>query len=381
MRKISFILFLVLSIAIDGAFVDTRSQIRVSRSRWVDTTDTDVYAVFELWTEYLNARPDTMWGGSAWTPEQARFWSDIDLTASLIYEPNDRDFFSTYKPTVMAIVSEGRRYSIRTLFYAEGLRPPDDYENPGAIVRVYAERENGDYGAWKLRNALGVNTEQWNRPAIGKLTFVSEPSREFDIELARRSVAFCDSITGAFPFFDWDPFEFYIAQSREEAARILGVEYSIDGNPEGYAMRRYDILVSGKGSEWYPRGFARMVSTGPALSPHRVVREGFVTWLCDRYDRTFAAKMSEVAAAIGSDDAISFQDYVDRTRDAPAISRHFYGAILCEMVYDAQGSAGIEALFRAGTTDEDLYEAIESILGYGRREFQTAWRQKIMEFL
>ena len=361
------------------ATVPASAQVDVVVSRGVDTADASKREVLDLWVDYLSSRPDVMWSDQNWDGAKSRLWRDFDLTAPLVYQFGADQFLRTYRPTVMAIEREGDLYSIRTLFYAEGLDSADVDRNVWAIVRVYAGREGGD---WKLRNALGVVTSDWNRPAIGKITFVTSPSHEFDIRLARRSVAFCDSISGVFPFFSWDSFDFYIANSREEADGIIGLEYFYAGPARARAMRANDILITGAGSEWYPEELVRMIATGPGLAPHRVVQEGFVGWLGGWQGISYERQMPEIAAVVASDNNILFQDYVSggQSRNLSG-SAFFPGAVLCDMVYAAAGAAGIETLFNAGRRDADLYGAIEATTGLDQAAFQNAWRQRILEFL
>jgi hypothetical protein len=372
----SFVLFV--STLVIGANSAVWSQIDVTLSSGVDTTDVDKMAVFELWTDYLNSSPGEIWADSVWDGDKIRFWRDFDLTAPFVYRNDADSFFSTYTPTVMAIEKEGTKYSIRTLFYAEGLEPPSNNQNLRAIVRVYA---GNDEGQWKLRNALGVCTEDWNRPAIGKITFVSPPSHDFDVALARRSVAFCDSISDVFGFFQWDSFDFYITDSREEVDRVIGLEYYFAGFPWGRAMRQYDILITGRGTEWYPRGLVQMVATGSGLNPHPIVRDGIAGWLGGWQQKTYAENMRDVAASVAAGEEVSFRTYVEQDRDIHAEGLlYFPGAVLCELVFDARGADGIEALFKAGGSTGDLYRAIDSTLGFTRSAFEQAWRAKILEY-
>lgn len=352
--------------------------VRVSLSLSVDTTDVDRRAVFELWLDYLNSRPGEMWRDPDWNAAKSRLWRDFDLTAPYVYPSSTDSVTGRYRPIVIAIDEEENRYSIRTLFYEEGLEPPEDTRNPWAIVRVYAQREGG---AWKLRNALGVHTERWHRPAIGMITFVSSPVHEFDVALALRSVAFCDSICEVFDFFDWGPFDFYVTDSREDVSRILGLEYHLFGFGSGLVMRSQDILITGSGREWDPYGLARMVATGPGIDPHPIVPRGFAAWVGGWNGRSYEDNMVDVAAFLAANSVVSFDDYVARGREYGMEGIPFFpGAVLCDMVFEASGAGGIEALFKSGGTAEDLYAAIESTLGLGRVAFQRTWRQKVLDF-
>jgi hypothetical protein len=355
-----------------------QERIPIAVGRAVDTTDVDKRAVLALWTDYLDSRPDAMWSNPEWNAEKNRFWLDFDLTAPFVYRFGSDTSPGTLRPTVMAIQREGKRYSIRTLFWGEGLDGSDDGPDPWAIVRVYAERVDG---MWRLRNALEVETESWNRPAIGKITFVSPPSHDFDIRLARRSVAFCDSLSELFPFFKWGSFDFYVANRPEDVDRVIGLEYYRDGFPRVRAMRSQDILITGEGSEWCPRGLVRMVAVGPGLVPHPIVEQGFVGWAGGWSGRSYQDNMRDVAAFMAANDSLSFQDYVGRDFGAQSEGTgDFPGAVICDMVFAAAGAAGIEALFEAGRSDEDLYRAIQSATGLDRMAFQRAWRSRILAF-
>jgi hypothetical protein len=352
--------------------------IRVTLSDAVDTTDADKRDVFELWVDYLNSGPAEMWQNPEWDEAKSRLWSDFDLTAPFVYASVSDSVLQRYRPTVIGIDREGDRYSIRTLFYGEGLNPPDDTRNAWAIVRVYAQREGG---SWKLRNALGVCSENWHRPAIGKITFVSPPSHEFDVALALRSVAYCDSICDIFDFFEWGPFDFYITDNPEEVDRILGLEYHLDGPAPFRAMRSYDILITGHGSEWYPFGLAQMVAWGPGVDPHPMLREGFAAWIGGWNGEDYEEHMAEVASFVAATDTTSFDDYVTRAGNNEIQGiQYFPGAVLCDMVFEARGADGIETLFKSGRTDDDLYAAIEATLNLDPEAFQRAWRQKVLEF-
>jgi hypothetical protein len=357
------------------------AQIDVVVSRGVDTTNGSKKEVLDLWTDYLNSRPDVMWSDQDWDGAKSRLWRDFDLTAPFVYQAGADQFLQTYRPTVMAIEREGDLYSIRTLFYAEGLDSADADRNVWAIVRVYAGRESGE---WKLRNALGVLTKDWNRPAIGKITFVSPPAHDFNTRLALRSVAFCDSLSGLFPFFSWDSFDFYITSSREDADRIIGLEFFHAGPARGRAMRADDILITGAGSEWYPEGLVRMVAKGNGIAPHELVENGFAGWVGGWDGRPYDRWMPEIAAFVAENNSLVFDDYAAGNRipdlAGPGL-RYFPGAVVCDMVYAAAGASGIETLFKAGRRDADLYRAIESTTGLGRTAFQNAWRARVLEFL
>jgi hypothetical protein len=363
---------------VGGALSYSAAQVDISVSRVVDTGDVDKKAVLDLWIDYLNSDPGAMWSDQNWDDEKSRFWLDFDLTAPFVYQLGPDGLPREYRPTVMAIEKEGELYSIRTLFNVDGLDSADGSGNPWAITRVYAERTDG---GWKLRSALGVLTERWNRPAIGKITFVSPPTHDFDIRRARQAVAFCDSVSKQFSFFRWDSFNFYITDRREDVDRVIGLEFFAEGFPNARVMRSYDLLITGKGSEWSPNELVQMVAGGPGLTPHAIVGPGFAGWVGGWNGRSYRDNMAEIASRVAASDLPSLEDYLDLgSRAGVDDESYFPGAVMCDMVFAAAGASGIETLFRSGVGDQGLYRAIQSATGLGRAAFQQAWRQRVLDF-
>lgn len=370
--------FFAIGLLVTGAMpagVSARIDVGVARS--VDTTDAERKIVLDLWVDYLESDPRAMWQSQEWDEEKRRFWLDFDLTAPFVYRSdaggNSRDF----RATVLAVEREGERYSIRTLYYAVGGDSVDTGRDPWAIVRVFAQRVGGQ---WKLRNALGVLTERWNRPAIGKVTFVLPPGHHFDTRLARNAVAFCDSVSELFPFLDWDPFDFYITNRREDVDRIIGLDYLSDGYPTWRALRSQDILITAKGSEWAPHALVRMMVSGPGISPHAIIESGFPGWIGGWGGLSFGENMSRIAAGLASGELASFQRYVDEAGEPGRPETVFAGAVVCDMVFAASGAVGIQTLLQAGRGDRELEQAIQESTGMDPDGFERAWRRYVLDF-
>ncbi|MGD8413657.1 MAG: hypothetical protein PVF33_05465 [Candidatus Latescibacterota bacterium] len=351
--------------------VSATAQVAVSVSGAVDTTDVEIKAVLDLWVDYVNSQPGQMWNDLNWDGEKSRLWLDFDLTAPFVYRNGDAGEMSV---SVLAIEREGELYSVRTLFQTEGPDTSGPGWIPWAAVRVFAQKVDGQ---WKLRNALDVLTSAWHRPAIGRITFVFPPAHDFDILQARRAVSFCDSISDRFPFFRWDPFYFFITKRREDVDRIIGLDYYAAGFPSARTMRKYDIMITGEGSEWCPRELAEMAASGPGLAPHPIVLRGFAGWVGGWGGRSYRENMIRIAAGAPGE----FEDYVERGANARDEDEQcFPGAVVCDMVFAAAGVSGIEALFKAGAEPEDLYRAIQSATGLDRSGFRQAWRRYIEQF-
>lgn len=90
-------------------------------------------------------------------------------------------------------------------FQTDGLEGAYRKSNPWCITKLYAVKEDGE---WRLKNALPVITEKWDKKAIGKITFIYPQQHQFNDELATKANQFCHELTKEFKFLEWRPFEF-----------------------------------------------------------------------------------------------------------------------------------------------------------------------------
>ena len=358
--------------------VDTlRYRVDPVLSARVDTSDADVRDVVELWLRYLDDRADGRDGRQYWDPREVRRWDAFNLSAHWVFQYSG--FFEVYRPTVLSVEPRSEnRYTIRTLFYGEGLDPSIQRQNPWAITRQFAERDETT-DQWWLQNPLGVITRDWMRSKVRHITFVYPPTHEFSLERAVHAATFCDSIVDVFPFFDITPFEFYITDSPEMLDIMIGIEYSLSGFPATRAMVNHGMLFTARGDEWNPHELAHMVVANQH-NPDPVVARGFPGWVGGWDGASYRENMKGVSAWLWENPDVSFDDLVNGT------GRYGYpglevvpGAVLCDLAYMMGGVVGVQKLFAGGAVNGGLYGVIDDVFGVDPENFQFMFRARVRE--
>lgn len=345
----------------------------------VDTSKQETKEIVALWVNYLSSKPDSIYNNPYWNQEEKKKYRDVDFTRPYLYQFPSAQLLNYYKPTILSIEKEGEHYAIRTLFSADGLEGIYRQSNPWCITKLYAVKENNQ---WKLKNALPVLTQHWKRKTIGKITFIYPPEHPFNETLAKKANQFCDSITSAFQFSDWKPFDFYITKNSDELGKLLGFDFYFAGITTGIGMNDRRILLSGMDSEWYPHEFVHLVV--PKSDRHWMVEEGMATWVSEhpRWDMTFEEGAKILSQALSKNDTITFKDIVNKTWGAQNASLYYYstGAILCKLIYDKGGVSAIKKLLTTPHDDDQLTQTICELLKIKATDFDQFLRTEILKY-
>lgn len=339
----------------------------------VDTTNKEVMEVVQLWKNYLSSSPDKIYDNPYWNEEEKAKYTDFDFTRAALYALPAEQLLNYYKPTLLSVEKDDVNYVLRTIFNAEGLNGQYKKSNPWCITRVYAVKENGQ---WRLKNALPMITANWQRKTVGKITFIYPSEHNFNLEQALDAAAFCDEVTKKFQLNDWQPFDYYITKNGDELGELLGFDFFFTGYTTGKAMVESRILLSGIDSEWYPHEFVHMMVEDK--SRHRLIDEGFATWLGGATGKTFEENAAMLAEQLNANEKIGFCDILSHWgREFAA----FYttGAIICKIVYEKGGIEAIKQLLNTPDDDEVLIRTVCEIMDINRNEFDSFIRREVLE--
>src|SRR5689334_23084295 len=171
----------------DTLFENQKIQVEI-HSR-VDTTKNEIKEISTLWTNYLSAEPDKISDNPYWNEEEKLKYKDFDFSRSLLFKSPSSQLLRQFKPKILSIEKEGEYYAIRTIYSADGLDGEYRKSDPWAIQKVYAVRENNQ---WRLKNALPIISQHWNRKTVGKITFIYPPDHTFNEESAVKANDFCN---------------------------------------------------------------------------------------------------------------------------------------------------------------------------------------------
>ncbi len=375
MKKSIISIFLLLFMFASDLIYGQNSKIDVTIHSRVDTTQKEINEVFNLWTDYLNSKPDSLYNNTNWNNAEKLKYRNFDLSIPYLYQFPSNNLLGYYKPTVLSIEKEGDYYGIRTIFAADGLDGEYRKSNPWCITKLYAIKENNE---WKLKNALPIITENWNKKTLGKITFIYPQQHKFNEELAAKASMFCDEISIEYKYLDWKPFDFYITNSGDELGKLLNFDFFFAGYTTGIGMNENRILLSGLGSEYYPHEFVHLII--PKQERHYMIEEGFATWKGGQGGKSFEESVKLLANELSKNDTVKFLDVLNKKWGWQYAAFYTTGAIFCKSAYDKGGEDLVKLLLNIPPDDEKLFEAICKLFEIKEEEINIFWRKEVLKF-
>ena len=375
MKKILIPIALLLCLFAAIYATTEQAKIDVTIHSRVDTTQSEIKEIAELWTDYLNSQPDNVRDNPHWNTAEKHKYRNVDFSIPYLYQMPSTQLLEYYKPTILSIEKEGDYYGIRTIFAADGLEAEYRKSNPWCITKLYAVKENGK---WKLINALPVITESWTKKKIGKITFIYQPTHDFNEELAEKASQFCDDITKEFQFPEWKPFDFYITKNGDELGKLLNFDFYFAGYTTGIGMNDNRILLSGLGSEYYPHEFIHLIV--PTFERHSLIEEGFATWKGGQGGKTFEESAKLFANELFKNDTVSFSDVLNKKWGWQYAAFYTSGAILCDYAYDKGGVELVKELLNVPNDSDKLIDNLCLIFNIKKEDFGEFWRDEVLKY-
>jgi len=367
--------------ALAGAFIlntengaGQEQSIAPSLTVRVDTTQLEVKQVLNLFENYLNSRPDSLYDNPYWSKEDKSRHPDFYSARAWIY--SSKDILYAFPPRILSIEKEGEYYyAIRTLYYREGLAGPYQGSNPWAVQRLYAGKENGE---WRLFDPLPIITAKWPRTQVGRLVYIYNSEHSFDEKLAKEQAGFVDSIISAFELPKIEPVEFYITSHKDELARILGLDYTL-GPSTGRSISKNAQVFSALGSEWYPHEIVHVLFR-EYLSCY-LLNEGIATLLGGSVGIPFDSLVKDLAQYLKNNDTLTFRYMLENPYQAGS-TKYFYtsGAVICKAAYESGGAKAVKELLLSGRNPDGLESVLQQILGWDKEKVTELWKEKTLVY-
>lgn len=368
-----YILIMFLNLSVFSFSQKNTSYVNI-HSR-VDTTNREINEVTNLFINYLQSQPDSIYNNPFWNNQEKIKYPSFDFSIPYLYQFPSKHLLRYYQPTILSIEKEGDNYCIRTIFSADGLQGEYRKSNPWCITKLYAVKENNE---WKLRNTISVITEKWKKKIIGKITFIYPTEHVFNKELAIKADQFCNDIAIKFQFTDWQPFDFYITKSGDELGKLLNFDFYFAGYTTGVSIIENRILLTGLDSEFYPHEFLHLIL--PKYNRHWMIEEGFATWQGGANGKTFNELAIHLANEVCKNDTVTFKDVLNKKWGHQHTAFYISGAVFCNLIYDKGGLPLIKKLLETSNNDEILIEKICNLLKIKKEDLNSFWRSEILKF-
>lgn len=347
----------------------------------VDTSNTDIKEIYEVYKNYLNSRPDSAYVNPYWNDDEKPIVGKL---------PSDRFFIANgwigksitgYKWTVLAIdkyYGNDSIYRIRALANA-----PAKYAmwngrlyNPPFITVHYAVMTNK---GWKLKNAIGVETRTWKQYNTKYIHYIFPPEFKFNTALANKADSFCTALVDTFKIKDVKPFDYYITTGTEQMGRLYNMEYW-EAPTMGYTEFDNRIIVSARATEYHIHEFVHMLLP---RSKNTMVEEGIATYFAGTGSASMQKAVSDFSDEIWHNDTLTFSDIYKHRYFHMYDSYPFYvtGAVVCGLVYDERGMAGLKEMIDCPSdSEEDFEKTVLKLLNMDKKTFENKVLGRIKAF-
>lgn len=359
-------------------FQGIKQNIQLQISSRVDTTDSNVKEVLDLYENYISSQPDSIYNNPYWNSEEKARFKDFDFSRISIYNGiSSSQLFRVYTPFVLSIEPKNEKYQIRVLYSNSATEAPYVGSKVWCIHKLNAIREKG---VWRLENLMVDKTRNWIKKQVGFVEYVFPREHQFNVERVNKAFVFCNEIVRRFnPEFN-ESFRFYMANGVDDMGELENFDYIFSGVTTGKA--REGMILSSKGDEFYPHEFIHKLLPVNENRGH-VIEEGLATFLGTKEDSNeYLTMMQKLAKDYKKRESYSLENILNNTTKWNGYpSAYPGGALICEVIYEASRDEGLNQLMTGNTkTYSEIISLTERILQIKKTDVIQLIEKKIKEF-
>ena len=357
---------------------ESPKQVKLQLSSRIDTSNSEIKEILSLYEHYINSQPDSIYDNPYWNSVEKNLYKDFDFSRSSIYNGlNSSQLFRIYSPFVLSVEPINEKYQIKVLYSNSATDPPYVGSKVWCIHMLIAVREKGN---WKLENYLWEKTKNWQKRKSGFIEYVFPKAHQFDIERANIANAFCKDIIKRFnPGFN-STFSFYLANGKDEMGELENFDYYFTGITTGKA--REGMILSSKKDEFYPHEFIHKLLPQNENRGH-VMEEGLATFLGTKEDLDeYLPMMQKLARDYQTIASYSIKNILNNETEWNGYPVAYPGgALICEVINEIKGDAGINKLIAGDTRSyEEIMSLTADVLQMKEHEVIQLIEKKLKEY-
>lgn len=365
--------FLLMLLLTSQSFAQTKCQLNIG----FDDSDPEINKVINLWNNYLNSNPDSLYDNPYWSKEEKEHYNTFDIASKTFFTPSV--YSLGYAPLILSVKKIRDYYEIKTAFVKYG----ENSKRIGilATINVLAKKENGDY---RLFNALIENRKALQKKSYGSISYYYPLGYEFNESKAKDMKSFTDDFTKKYGFTQI-PVDYYIGQDFDEVMRIVGFDnyLSMGGPfvPIGFSDTKNHIILSGGEGEFYPHEIVHQYINPLFATGHHAFIEGFAT-LCGgtSLGKPLSWHIKRVNKYLDEHPELNLNDLLEFYEvDSYTNPQYVYSAVLCDMALKKGGFDLIKKLISYGKEDKDFYLALEKEFGIKKENLNKFIRSRLKE--
>lgn len=378
MKQIIIILLAFLSLS-ELHSQNDEGRIKVQISSRVDTNKVNIKDIINLYENYLNSIPDSIYNNPYWNRQEKKQYKDFDFSRRSMYQSgmNAELLSSIFTPFIMSVEPIGEKYQIRVMFSSLETDPQYVGSKVWCIQKLNAIKENG---VWALENLIVELSKKWVTKSYGQVIYIFPPTHNFDIEQAKLSEKFCNDIIRRFNPNYQDSFKYYVTKSVDDMGLLENFDYYFIGITTGKTLE--NMILTARGEEYFPHEFVHMLlpknqNRGP------VIEEGLAEYLgtknnADEYNGLLSKLGNDL---INNKVEINFKSVISQeVRFNGYQTAYPAGAALCEIIYNKSGDKGLLDLVQGNTSDyESTLSLVMKITGLTYDEVVFEWEKFLKE--
>lgn len=362
-------------------FIAVSQKIQVTLSAGIDTiNNNNKRAIFNLWIDYLNSQPDSIYNNPYWNEIEKQKYTSFDLI-------NSAGFLSpslyglvhrSGKNVVLSITPLGDSYQIKSMFY---FPYTDKSIYPLAIVNYIAKMEEGNY---KLSNFLSYYTNSWRKIKVGYFNYFYHSNHPFDIHKANEANDYYIRLSKLFEI-NLDTLDYYIAENCDKIFTLQGFDFVVGIGSENNLCGFYDfnnnIIYSNTiaGEDYRHEITHSILSKFPNSG---IFHLGIVTYWGGEnahFNKTLNFHIKRVNDYLKNHPEINLNNFIENFSQLDEFTSPHYiiAAIFCHIAIEQGGINKLKKLFSYGNENIDSYRAIETEFGIKRNAINKYLRQKI----
>lgn len=375
-----------------STFAFGQSRIVPQITARVDTTNIVKKKVYNLFKDYVNSKPDSLYMNPYWNKkEEIHFLKlkqnfNVGISSMLHGYKSAVQFYQYYPPKVLSIIKiDSARYSIRILYaLSPSILKDKKYKqykqfSPLYITKLYAVKDSSSN--FVLSNLRSYDTKKWKRYSYNFIHYFVSPNCTFNKKEAKKAVQFCKNLAQKFDIHQIKDFNFYVTNNSEDLGKLYNYTYWLQYT-KGFTNTITRDIFTSYGIVSYPHEFVHMILSPLIQDNNRttmLINEGLATWQAGpQLNKTFKSALASFSKEIEKNDTLTLNDIIENKYRHPYdnIPKYVAGAVICKLVYEKEGTHGIKTILNLNM--KALKKELQTIFD------KSSWKQVgdlVMEFI
>ena len=362
------LLYFLILLTIHFAYAqDSLNFITSSRVTWEE--DADKKEVLELYKNYFYSRPDSVYDNPFWNEaEKKQYPHFFDFSSVSIYNGINDDIVRKHLDFYVLSIEkyDTDKFTIRVLIQWKG-----GLQGGSSVWCIHLVSAIKEDNSWRLQNHFVKETANWKKYDYGAIRYHASPDYKINETVAQQAN---DFINETIQWLDLDKdvhIECYLAQDVDELGRLQGFDYYFTGITTGRQINDYIFTTTG---EFHAHEFVHQILETSEYKRNFILEEGLAEFLGtkkqspERYFNWIKNLVDDISSYPEDYSIENLLAHKATWRGYPY--RYPFGALICEIIYEKKGIAGIKTL-AFSNTEENLLEVVSDLLEINRNEFET----------